>query len=72
MIPGTHRCGRIEHNMIAGQTVTDQERVDMILQQEEFPLLHLEMEPGNQKHCVQIQGSNLWTRGQRTVINDIA
>ena len=47
MVPGTHRCGRIEHEMIAGQTVTNQERVNLILQQEEFPLLHLEMNPGS-------------------------
>ena len=43
-MPGTNRCGRIEHGLIGGQTAANQERVDMLL--ERFPLVYAEMEPG--------------------------
>ena len=47
VVRGTHKCGRIDHDMEGGQTVTNQERVDLILQQkQQFPHFYVEMEPG--------------------------
>ena len=50
VVPGTHRCGRIDHDLVAGQTAANQEQVDMIL--ERYPLVYAEAEPGTGKSCV--------------------
>ena len=47
MVRGTHKCGRIDHGMDGGQTVTNQERVDLILEQkDEFQHYYVDMEAG--------------------------
>ena len=45
VVPGTNRCGRIDHDLVAGQTVANQEQVDMLLKR--FPLVYAEAEPGS-------------------------
>lgn len=47
VVPGTNRCGRIDHVMYAGQTAACKERVDLLLQQPEYPRVYVEMEPGD-------------------------
>ena len=45
VVKGTHRCGRIEHKLVHGQTQADPERVEELLKQ--FTRLHAELQPGN-------------------------
>jgi len=44
VVKGTHRCGRIDHKLIHGQTQADPERVEQILKH--FKLRYAELEPG--------------------------
>ena len=44
MLRGSHKCGRIEHKLVAGQTGADTERVDLLKQK--LPLEYVEMNPG--------------------------
>ena len=44
MVKGTHRCGRIDHCLQAGQTTADQTRVDELLKH--FDHVYAEMIPG--------------------------
>ncbi|CAG2192605.1 unnamed protein product [Mytilus edulis] len=45
IIRGSHKCGRIEHKKVGGQTGADIERVELI--KKKFPLEHVEMNPGD-------------------------
>ncbi|KAK2158235.1 hypothetical protein LSH36_174g03057 [Paralvinella palmiformis] len=45
VVKGTHRCGRIDHKLIHGQTQADPERVEQILKH--FKLRYAELEPGD-------------------------
>src|SRR5215472_7015543 len=45
VIEGSHLLGRIDHVLTGDQAGADRERVDAIL--ERFPLVHVEMEPGD-------------------------
>lgn len=45
VIQGSHRMGRIEHQMSGEQVGADMERVSAVLQR--LPLVHVEMEPGS-------------------------
>lgn len=45
ILPGSHKCGRIEHKMVSGQTGADLERVAEISKQ--LPLIHVEMSAGD-------------------------
>ncbi|OWF49926.1 probable phytanoyl-CoA dioxygenase [Mizuhopecten yessoensis] len=45
ILPGSHKCGRIDHLLIAGQTGADLERVHAI--QQKCPPVYVEMEPGD-------------------------
>ncbi|VDI31946.1 Hypothetical predicted protein [Mytilus galloprovincialis] len=45
VIRGSHKCGRIEHKKVGGQTGADIERVELI--KKKFPLEHVEMNPGD-------------------------
>ena len=61
MMSGSHKMGRIEHGMFAGQTGADPERVDEAMKR--MPVVHCEAEPGdalffhgNTLHC---SGPNL-------------
>jgi len=47
VLKGTHRCGRIDHNMIHGQTVADQERIDQL--SKHFEHVYAELNPGGYK-----------------------
>jgi ectoine hydroxylase len=51
VIEGSHRCGRIDHNLTGDQAGADRERVDEILKR--MPLVYLDMEPGDAVffHC---------------------
>ena len=44
VIKGTHKCGRIEHNLEYGQTVANTERVNIL--KEKFEHVYAEMDPG--------------------------
>jgi hypothetical protein len=44
VLRGSHKCGRIEHKLVAGQTGADTERVDLLKQK--LPLEYVEMNPG--------------------------
>jgi len=44
LLKGTHRCGRIEHNLIHGQTVADTERVQQL--SKHFEHLYADLSPG--------------------------
>lgn len=44
ILPGSHKCGRIEHNPIDGQFGADKTRVDAI--KEKCPLIYAELKPG--------------------------
>lgn len=43
-MPGTHRCGRIDHVMVGGQQGADPERVHLL--QSRFPVVPVELERG--------------------------
>lgn len=45
ILKGSHKCGRIEHVMVGGQTGADLDRVAAI--QEKVPLLYVELNPGD-------------------------
>jgi hypothetical protein len=45
IIPGSHRCGRIEHGKAGEQAGAAQERVDALIKR--FGIIHCEMEPGS-------------------------
>lgn len=45
VVKGTNRCGRIEHDLVHGQTVANQERVDFLCK--EFEHVYCEMKPGD-------------------------
>ncbi len=45
VIPGSHRCGRIEHQQVGQQTGANPERVQAVLRH--LPLVHVELEPGD-------------------------
>lgn len=45
VVKGSHRCGRIDHKLIHGQTQADPERVQEILKH--FPLFYAELQPGD-------------------------
>ncbi|XP_069120784.1 L-proline trans-4-hydroxylase-like [Argopecten irradians] len=45
ILPGSHKCGRIEHKMVSGQTGADLERVAQI--RTKLPLIHVEMTAGD-------------------------
>lgn len=45
VLSGSHKCGRIEHKLVAGQTGADTERVDLLKQK--LPLEYVEMNPGD-------------------------
>jgi hypothetical protein len=50
-IEGSHKLGRIEHEMIHGQTaVADVDRIEKI--KERLPMKFCEMHPGNTYHRV--------------------
>lgn len=51
VIKGTHRCGRIEHDLLHGQTVANQERVDEL--KKHFEHVYADLEPGDALffHC---------------------
>ena len=44
VVKGTQRCGRIDHDLVAGQTVANQERVQWLT--ENFEHVYAEMDPG--------------------------
>ena len=44
ILPGSHKCGRIEHKFVAGQTGADLDRVNMLLKKHD--LTYVEMEAG--------------------------
>jgi len=44
LLKGTHRCGRIEHNLLHGQTVADSERIQQLSKQ--FEHLYADLQPG--------------------------
>ena len=48
ILRGSHKCGRIEHLMVAGQTGADLERVKEI--EKVCPMEYVEMEPGMCTH----------------------
>ncbi|XP_074653877.1 L-proline trans-4-hydroxylase-like isoform X2 [Tubulanus polymorphus] len=45
ILDGSHKCGRIEHIMVGGQTGADTERVDQL--KKVLKLRHVEMNPGD-------------------------
>ncbi|XP_033731050.1 L-proline trans-4-hydroxylase-like [Pecten maximus] len=45
ILPGSHKCGRIEHKMVSGQTGADLERVAEI--RKKLPLTYVEMNAGD-------------------------
>ncbi|XP_021358064.1 uncharacterized protein LOC110453446 [Mizuhopecten yessoensis] len=45
ILPGSHKCGRIEHKMVSGQTGADLDRVAELCKQ--LPLTHVEMDAGD-------------------------
>lgn len=53
ILRGSHKCGRIEHLMVAGQTGADMDRVNGIRDSGQCPLEMVEMEPGDTLffHC---------------------
>lgn len=51
VIEGSHKCGRIDHDLVAGQQKCNQERLDQI--RDKLPLQYVEMDPGDALffHC---------------------
>lgn len=51
LLKGTHRCGRIEHSLIHGQTVADSERIQQL--SKHFEHLYADLNPGDALyfHC---------------------
>ncbi|CAH1785371.1 unnamed protein product [Owenia fusiformis] len=45
VLKGSHRCGRVDHILVGGQTGADLERVKQI--KNVLPLLHVELQPGD-------------------------
>ena len=43
-MPGTHRCGRIDHVMVGSQQGADRERVELLNQR--FPVTSVELNQG--------------------------
>ena len=43
-MPGTHRCGRIDHVMVGSQQGADRERVELLKQR--FPVIPVELNQG--------------------------
>lgn len=50
---GSHKCGRIEHSMVAGQTAADINRVREL--KKKLELVYVELEPGILNYIVHIQ-----------------
>lgn len=50
---GSHKCGRIEHSMVAGQTAADIDRVREL--KKKLELVYVELEPGILNYIVHIQ-----------------
>jgi len=46
LLKGTHRCGRIEHSLVHGQTVADSERVQQL--SKHFEHLYADLYPGEE------------------------
>lgn len=44
ILPGSQKCGRIDHFPVAGQTMADIERINEI--KKRHPLKHVELDPG--------------------------
>jgi len=53
IVPGSHRCGRIDHVMIGAQRGCDLERVNAILKAPGYELVPIELNPGDTLifHC---------------------
>ncbi|XP_033730998.1 probable phytanoyl-CoA dioxygenase [Pecten maximus] len=51
ILPGSHKCGRLDHEMVTGQMTANAERVEAI--KNVCPLAYVEMEPGDALffHC---------------------
>lgn len=45
ILPGSHKCGRIDHNPVAGQTMADMDRINEIMKI--HPLKYVELDPGD-------------------------
>ncbi|XP_046339918.1 ectoine dioxygenase-like isoform X1 [Haliotis rufescens] len=45
ILEGSHKCGRIDHGLVAGQTGADEARVELI--KDALPLKYVEMQPGD-------------------------
>lgn len=45
VLKGSHKCGRIEHSMVAGQTAADIDRVREL--KKKLELVYVELEPGD-------------------------
>jgi len=52
LLKGTHRCGRIEHNLLHGQTVADSERIQQLSKC--FEHLYADLQPGEERHNVTV------------------
>ncbi|WAR30842.1 LOW QUALITY PROTEIN: hypothetical protein MAR_033384 [Mya arenaria] len=65
VLPGSHKCGRIEHVKIAAQQGADMNRVEEI--RKHFPLEYIKMEPGDALffHCNLLHCSSANTSGKR-------
>ncbi|XP_052790239.1 probable phytanoyl-CoA dioxygenase [Mya arenaria] len=65
VLPGSHKCGRIEHVKIAAQQGADMDRVAEI--RKHCPLEYVEMEPGDALffHCNLLHCSSANTSGNR-------
>lgn len=48
ILEGSHKCGRIDHGLVAGQTGADEARVELI--KDALPLKYVEMQPGEPCH----------------------
>jgi hypothetical protein len=44
VLKGSHKCGRIDHTMVAGQTAADIDRVEEL--KKKLELVHVELDPG--------------------------
>ena len=53
IIPGSHKCGRIDHKHVGAQTGADLERVEAILNFPGNELVYVELDPGDALffHC---------------------
>lgn len=44
ILRGSHKCGRIDHGPVAGQTMANMDRVNELMKV--FPLEYVELQPG--------------------------